>query len=419
MARSYTWNAYESTLVSDFPAGATSTAVDSTLGLVAPVYLVLEPDVPAQREWIRVGAINGNLLENITRNLEGSAGDLLHLSGSKVRAIFTKQLQDDLFDDIEGNTTALTGHEIDPADPHADAGYMKLTEADARYLRLTGGSLTGILTMTGNKIQALGNPTVSTDAANKDYVDTTTASAVAPYLLLAGGTMVGDLTLNGEPTTQLMAATKQYVDDIESGASGVFLELSGANNLLGQLEWLQKGPADLLYLAIGANAVAAGKWTTARSITLGGDASGSVAIDGSANVTLTTTVINDSHTHDTRYFTETEADSRYVRTAGADTMAGPLTITNTLTVDGRHNFGPGAGSQAAWQNTITGMEVILGTTAFAPAADNAFDSGVSGLAWRNVETNQLNGSAARNVMDVVNEMRTWAIGQGAVISPIV
>jgi len=38
-------------------------------------------------------------------------------------------------------------------------------------------------------------------------------------------------------------------------------------------------------------------WTTARTITLGGDLSGNVSINGSANVTLTATVADDSHNH--------------------------------------------------------------------------------------------------------------------------
>lgn len=99
------------------------------------------------------------------------------------------------------------------------------------------------------------------------------------------------------------------------------------------------------------NAAQASKWTTARTITLGGDASGSLSIDGSsatntlsatvntatalrtartftitgdiatandgstavtssfdgsADQTFTLRVKNDSHTHDTRYYTETE-----------------------------------------------------------------------------------------------------------------
>jgi hypothetical protein len=41
----------------------------------------------------------------------------------------------------------------------------------------------------------------------------------------------------------------------------------------------------------------ADKWTTAKTITLGGDLTGSVSIDGSANVTLSAQVVNDSHSH--------------------------------------------------------------------------------------------------------------------------
>ena len=39
------------------------------------------------------------------------------------------------------------------------------------------------------------------------------------------------------------------------------------------------------------------KWSTARTISLGGDLSGSVSIDGSSNVTLTATIGDDSHNH--------------------------------------------------------------------------------------------------------------------------
>jgi hypothetical protein len=54
---------------------------------------------------------------------------------------------------------------------------------------------------------------------------------------------------------------------------------------------------DSAYLGISANAVSASKWANARTITLAGDLTGSVSIDGSANVTLTAEVSNDSHTH--------------------------------------------------------------------------------------------------------------------------
>ncbi len=60
----------------------------------------------------------------------------------------------------------------------------------------------------------------------------------------------------------------------------------------------------------------ADKWTTARTLSLSGDASGSVSWDGSANATLSVAVSNDSHTHDGRYYTESEADGRYMKKNG-------------------------------------------------------------------------------------------------------
>lgn len=47
--------------------------------------------------------------------------------------------------------------------------------------------------------------------------------------------------------------------------------------------------------------------TSNQTITLSGD------VSGSGTTSITTTVANDSHTHDTRYFTETESDSRYLQ----------------------------------------------------------------------------------------------------------
>lgn len=49
------------------------------------------------------------------------------------------------------------------------------------------------------------------------------------------------------------------------------------------------------------NAGSATKLATARSIALAGDVTGSATFDGSANVSISATVANDSHTHDTRY----------------------------------------------------------------------------------------------------------------------
>ena len=50
-------------------------------------------------------------------------------------------------------------------------------------------------------------------------------------------------------------------------------------------------------LGASANAVSASKLATARTIALTGDLSGAISFDGAANVTLTATVVDDSHNH--------------------------------------------------------------------------------------------------------------------------
>lgn len=56
-------------------------------------------------------------------------------------------------------------------------------------------------------------------------------------------------------------------------------------------------PSDIGALGSGDNAVSASKWSAARTINLGGDLSGSIPIDGSADVTINATVKDDSHNH--------------------------------------------------------------------------------------------------------------------------
>jgi hypothetical protein len=60
------------------------------------------------------------------------------------------------------------------------------------YLPLAGGSMTGAIEMSTNKITGLGDPTLTQDGATKNYVDT--QSTNANYLLKSGGTMTGNIT---------------------------------------------------------------------------------------------------------------------------------------------------------------------------------------------------------------------------------
>jgi len=75
-------------------------------------------------------------------------------------------------------------------------------DAQPNYVLKAGDTMTGALTLPGN-------PTLALQAAPKQYVD----NAVTPYLLKSGGTMTGILTLSGAPAGVNDAATKQYVDN--------------------------------------------------------------------------------------------------------------------------------------------------------------------------------------------------------------
>ena len=84
-----------------------------------------------------------------------------------------------------------------------------------------------------------------------------------------------------------------------SNSSGVLSESAVTSTELGYLDGVTSNIQTQLNgkLSTSGTAAAASKLATARTITLSGDASGSVSFDGSANVTLTATVKDDSHSH--------------------------------------------------------------------------------------------------------------------------
>ena len=52
------------------------------------------------------------------------------------------------------------------------------TNADNRYLKLSGGTMTGTLSLNNHKITAVATPTGKADAANKAYVDSSIPTAL-------------------------------------------------------------------------------------------------------------------------------------------------------------------------------------------------------------------------------------------------
>lgn len=83
----------------------------------------------------------------------------------------------------------------EPANAVANDLWLDLDEEAPTSLPITGGTLTGPLAMSNNKITGVGDPTSAQDAATKNYIDTS-------FLALSGGTINGDLKLNINVTNQ-------------------------------------------------------------------------------------------------------------------------------------------------------------------------------------------------------------------------
>ena len=128
-------------------------------------------------------------------------------------------------------------------------------------------------------------------------------------LPIAGGTMTGDLTLKGNPTTDLMAATKKYVDDCVASAGGGDVLAAGNNSFTGAntfqnlvtmvggvvftsgtttLAWKNatKIVATINASTYTGNSATATKLATARTITANLASSTAGSFDGSANITV-------------------------------------------------------------------------------------------------------------------------------------
>jgi hypothetical protein len=111
---------------------------------------------------------------------------------------------------------------------------------------------TGSVSVNSQKITSLATPTSNADAATKLYVDTKVADLVnsAPgtldtlgeianaiqsggtvyesFVLKAGSTMTGALTLSGAPSSNLHAATKAYVDTVAGSATAAAASATAA-----------------------------------------------------------------------------------------------------------------------------------------------------------------------------------------------
>lgn len=165
---------------------------------------------------------------------------------------FTGPQIDEAIAKTKNAITVSNGGELDMAESLGDGPYMiEFTEetssggsggmteeeADARYLKLAGGTLTGAVDMGGNAVTNLPAPVNDGDAARKADVeavannltahtgDTNNPHAVTAAqvgaLPLSGGVMTGPITGIVTPTASDMPASKRYVDSKTGSAANI------------------------------------------------------------------------------------------------------------------------------------------------------------------------------------------------------
>jgi hypothetical protein len=163
------------------------------------------------------GAATKQYVDNAITTSETTATSL-YLTQTQTDGLYVKKTGDTVSGDLTVN-----GHLMLQGDPqygleaasklYVDTqvsnvtlgGGLSQVIADQLYLSLTGGTLTGIL-------QLASDPHTALEAATKQYVDTQVSQNIGSYVNRGGDVMTGDLILYRDPINSLGAATRQYVD---------------------------------------------------------------------------------------------------------------------------------------------------------------------------------------------------------------
>jgi len=255
------------------------------------------------------------------------------------------------------------------------------------------GTITGTLNANSTTIQSVLDPVNAQDAATKAYVD----NADAAKLNLSGGTMTGDISMDSSyqirnllaPVNASDAATKLYVDDAVSNLVG------GAPAALDTLNELAAAIADdANYATTVTNLVAT------RLPLAGGVMSGNIQMSGGSTITSvpTPTAAGDATP---KTYVDSVA-SLYLPLAGG-TVTGNISLVNT-TIDGLPTTPTGSteATSKAYVDSILGSytdvatiydqfdDRYLGSKATSPSLDNDGDALLVGALYWDTTDNALN-----------------------------
>jgi len=198
----------------------------------------------------------GNVLMMVKRNLAGSVGDIQHGTEAKYRAVFTKQLQDDIFTDIIATEVWANQHVNVVADPHTQ--YLLEDDAEATYVELAGDRMTGRLFLISSV------PTDPDHASPKSYVDQAEADAKTytddEIALLSGVYLpIGDKYTDGDAVAAMGTVgdsntlNHERYDDSDARAAvdnDTYLKLDGSDVMTGSLRMGSHAILDLTNIEI-------------------------------------------------------------------------------------------------------------------------------------------------------------------------
>ena len=170
-----------------------------------------------------------------------------------------------------------------PSSHNHDDRYYTETESDSRFVNVTGDTMTGSLRLQAD-LNYFGLATVNNEAE----IIVNTGEGGSPQI---GFTDHGDASWaigvdDGDNSFKIHGAANAVIPTINNLATPIFELTTSGLGYFGT----QRIFADNYHPN-------ADKWTTARTLSLTGDVTGSVSWDGSANASITATVADDSHNH--------------------------------------------------------------------------------------------------------------------------
>lgn len=252
------------------------------------------------------------------------------------------------------------------------------------------------------------NPTSSDNVGEGDnHLRLIKSTLLATFPSITGAVTVSHTQINSTVATVEAATSANTANAVvKRDASGNFSAEVITADLIGETTGAHTGPVTGDVTGnVSGNATTATTLATARTIALGGDLSGSASFNGGANVTINAAVANDSHTHDGRYFTETEADDRFLAIGGnavsASKWATPRTISLSGDVSGSVAIdGSGSVTLAATVVDDSHNHVIGNVDGLQAALDGKLGvsaNAVSASKWVSPRTITLAGDLSGNV----------------------